>query len=104
MSLFRMKNNFGKIQVYTGSGKGKTTAALGLAIRALGRNKKAAIIYFNKGGTQMYVFWCYRVSTDFRILNLSQKAAPLKNKRPLGKTRAAFSTGLNIYPYSPEII
>jgi len=43
-------SNFGKIQVYTGQGKGKTTAALGLAVRALGRNKKVTIIYFNKGG------------------------------------------------------
>ena len=28
------------IQVYTGNGKGKTTAALGLIIRALGQEKK----------------------------------------------------------------
>jgi len=40
----------GKIQIYTGDGKGKTTAALGLVIRALGRNKKTAIVYFDKGG------------------------------------------------------
>ena len=43
-------SNFGKIQVYTGHGKGKTTASLGLVIRALGRNKKVAIVYFDKGG------------------------------------------------------
>ena len=43
-------NNFGKIQVYTGHGKGKTTASLGLAIRALGRGKKVVIVYFDKGG------------------------------------------------------
>ncbi len=40
----------GKIQIYTGDGKGKTTAALGLAIRAIGRNKKVVIVYFDKGG------------------------------------------------------
>lgn len=45
-----MKNNFGKIQVYTGKGKGKTTASLGLAIRALGWGKKVIIVYFDKGG------------------------------------------------------
>ncbi|MCX6811762.1 MAG: cob(I)yrinic acid a,c-diamide adenosyltransferase, partial [Candidatus Berkelbacteria bacterium] len=33
----------GQIHVYTGNGKGKTTAAFGLAIRALGRGKKVAI-------------------------------------------------------------
>jgi len=39
-----------RIQIYTGHGKGKTTASLGLAIRALGRNKRVAIVYFDKGG------------------------------------------------------
>ena len=38
----------GKIQVYTGNGKGKTTAALGLALRAAGRKKKTTIIQFMK--------------------------------------------------------
>lgn len=44
------KAKLGKIQVYTGNGKGKTTAALGLAIRAAGHGKKVAIVYFDKGG------------------------------------------------------
>ncbi|PIY61954.1 cob(I)yrinic acid a,c-diamide adenosyltransferase [Candidatus Uhrbacteria bacterium CG_4_10_14_0_8_um_filter_58_22] len=38
------------IQIYTGDGKGKTTAALGLAVRAVGAGKKVAIVYFDKGG------------------------------------------------------
>jgi len=38
------------IQVYTGDGKGKTTAALGLAIRAAGADKQVRIVYFDKGG------------------------------------------------------
>ncbi len=40
----------GYIQIYTGDGKGKTTASLGLAMRALGRNWKVLIIMFTKGG------------------------------------------------------
>ncbi len=40
----------GYIQVYTGNGKGKTTASLGLAMRALGRCWKVLIIMFTKGG------------------------------------------------------
>lgn len=38
------------IQIYTGKGKGKTTAGLGLAIRAFGQDLKVAIVYFDKGG------------------------------------------------------
>jgi cob(I)alamin adenosyltransferase len=39
----------GYIQVYTGNGKGKTTAALGLALRAIGAGKKVFIGQFVKG-------------------------------------------------------
>jgi len=40
----------GYIQVYTGNGKGKTTASLGLAMRALGRGWNVLIVMFTKGG------------------------------------------------------
>lgn len=44
----------GRIIVYTGDGKGKTTAALGLAIRAVGRGKKVAVIQFIKSPERTY--------------------------------------------------
>jgi cob(I)alamin adenosyltransferase len=40
----------GHIQIYTGNGKGKTTAALGLALRAAGAGKKIFIGQFLKSG------------------------------------------------------
>ena len=39
----------GLIIVYTGNGKGKTTAALGIALRAVGYDKKICMIQFIKG-------------------------------------------------------
>ncbi|HOZ30509.1 MAG TPA: cob(I)yrinic acid a,c-diamide adenosyltransferase [Bacteroidales bacterium] len=44
-----MEDNYGKIQIYTGDGKGKTTAALGLALRAAGADKNVFIAQFVKG-------------------------------------------------------
>lgn len=54
----------GLIQVYTGNSKGKTTAALGLAVRAVGHGFGVYIIQFMKG------------RTDYGELNAIQKLAP----------------------------
>lgn len=53
----------GYIQIYTGNGKGKTTASLGLAMRALGRNWRVLLIMFTKGGDN------YGELTSFRNLS-----------------------------------
>ncbi len=41
----------GMIQVYTGNSKGKTTAALGLALRAIGHHFHIAMVQFLKGSS-----------------------------------------------------
>jgi cob(I)alamin adenosyltransferase len=39
------------ILIITGNGKGKTTSAIGTAIRSAGWKKKTAIVFFDKGGS-----------------------------------------------------
>lgn len=45
---------YGLIQVIHGFGKGKTTSALGQAIRSAGAGKRVLIIFFDKGGQSHY--------------------------------------------------
>ena len=58
-------NNMGKdglVIVYTGKGKGKTTAALGMALRAVGHDHKICMIQFIKGS------WHYGEMTSSKLL------------------------------------
>ena len=48
------REGFGLIQLFTGNGKGKTTAALGESLRAKAIGKKVGIVFFDKGGETHY--------------------------------------------------
>lgn len=45
----RAQEEKGLLIVYTGAGKGKTTAALGMVLRCVGHGKKVAVVQFIKG-------------------------------------------------------
>jgi cob(I)alamin adenosyltransferase len=59
------------IQVYTGNGKGKTTAALGIAFRALGYEKKVFMVQFMKSAKSGELFAARKFS-QFKIVALGR--------------------------------
>ncbi len=63
----------GYIQVYTGNGKGKTTAALGLALRAAGYGLKTYIGQFLKGQTYGELAAVRRLSPLITIAQFGRK-------------------------------
>jgi cob(I)alamin adenosyltransferase len=57
----------GYVHVYTGDGKGKTTAALGLALRAVGAGLKVYIAQFIKRGDYSEINALKRLSPDVTL-------------------------------------
>lgn len=66
--------NQGLVHVYTGNGKGKTTAALGLSLRALGRGLRVCFFQFMKGGGPYgEQLMAERLGTDFTMIQTGRK-------------------------------
>ena len=62
------KRELGLVQVYTGNGKGKTTAALGLGFRASGRGLKVIMIQFLKPANSYGEHLAAEKTDNFTIL------------------------------------
>jgi len=61
------KIEHGYVQVYTGDGKGKTTAALGLAVRAAGADLQVYIAQFIKMGDYSEIKTLHRLSDKITV-------------------------------------
>lgn len=68
------RNNMDKgyVQVYTGDGKGKTTAALGLGMRAVGRGLKVLMVQFLKGTPTGELESIKKLDPNFKYLRFGQ--------------------------------
>ena len=63
----------GLVQVYCGNGKGKTTAAIGLGIRAIGSDYKVIMIQFLKHDTTGECRMLKELEPDFKIFHFEKK-------------------------------
>lgn len=57
----------GLVHIYTGDGKGKTTAAVGLGIRAVGSGMKVLMVQFMKGRQSAEEVAIERLQPDFEL-------------------------------------
>src|SRR5580698_1994522 len=75
----------GQIHIYTGDGKGKTTAAIGLTVRAAGADLKVAFIQFDKG-SEAEDFYSERKVLR-KLINVSVQPTGKIRKMPDGQFR-----------------
>jgi cob(I)alamin adenosyltransferase len=62
----------GLVHIYTGDGKGKTTASIGLGIRAAGSGMKVLMVQFLKGRKSSEEVLIEKLKPDFEILKNRQ--------------------------------
>ncbi len=74
----------GLVQVYTGTGKGKTTSSLGLALRAVGHNLKVFMIQFMKSGDTGELFAIERYVPNIKIVQCGKEALDEKQLKIFG--------------------
>ena len=75
--------------VFTGRGKGKTTAALGMALRAAGHGMKVCFIQFIKGGRQSGELAAFSRFTDIIDVHVMGRGFTWKSEDPAQDTAAA---------------
>lgn len=88
------EKELGLIHIYTGDGKGKTTASVGLAVRAVGSGFRVCIIQFMKGESEE----SGEITTikGFDSVSVSRFGGNLlqKNHPPIETIKADISAGL----------
>lgn len=67
----------GLIHIYTGEGKGKTTAAFGLAKRAAGHNRRVLILQFLKSRTKHSGEIVSAKKTGIKVMRFADQTTPL---------------------------
>ena len=91
----------GLLHLYWGDGKGKTTAAMGLALRALGAGKRVVIVQFLKGGNSGEIPLLARLGAEVYRGKAGQKFVFQMNDAEKAATRALQNENLRAAMVQP---
>ena len=72
----------GSIQIYHGTGRGKTTAALGLGIRAAGQGKQVIMVQFLKGKHSNTVDFLKKLEPELQIFRFERESCNFSDLSP----------------------
>lgn len=75
----------GRLQVYFGNGKGKTTAAVGQAIKAASRGKSVFIVQFLKGRQPEAINFIQRLEPEIKLFRFQRREAAFQDLDPQAK-------------------
>ena len=91
-----MPKRRGLIQVYTGTGKGKTTAAWGQALRAVGHGQKVAVVRFLKPDDSGEVKAAERLGPSLSVFGRTSPYDPRLDQRESATLKAESRQNLEI--------
>ncbi|MBW2997409.1 cob(I)yrinic acid a,c-diamide adenosyltransferase [Candidatus Woesearchaeota archaeon] len=99
----------GYIHVYTGDGGGKTTAALGVAMRALGHGRGVAVVQFMKGRKDIGEWKIQKKLKDFVVYQFGRKdfvnlRKPLQKDIDLANQALGFAEGELFESSPPDLL
>ena len=84
-----------RILLFTGDGKGKTTAALGMALRATGHGQRCCVIQFIKNDDSVGELAAAAANGRIEIIQCGRGFLPKANDVRMGDHRAAAEEGLH---------
>ena len=93
------KEKLGLVHVYTGDGKGKTTASLGLALRAIGYGLKVYMIQFLKSGKTGEL----ASSKSFQDFVIEQYGVDSLREKQKQKTLTEFESEKTKFIFMPDL-
>lgn len=89
-------NGVGRVLIFTGDGKGKTTAALGMALRAAGHGMKVKIIQFIKSDSSTGEIAALQSLQGVEIIQTGRGFTSSVSSLPITEHRQAAEAGLKL--------